>query len=252
MIECRALSFSYGEKLVFSQLNAQFHPGKIYGIVGPNGCGKTTLIRLLCGLNPPGEGQILLNGRPYGSYSRKELAKNLSLLPQSRSLPSVLVEELVSRGRYPYLGLTRRMTETDEDAVRKALADVHATHLVGRYVSSLSGGERQRVCLALLLAQQTPYILLDEPTTYLDISHRLSLMEQLKVLREDGKCVIAVFHDLSLAIRYCDVLGVLSEGTLQAFDSPENLLSADVFSRVFGVRCIPVEVRGQRDLIFIP
>lgn len=252
MIELKSISFSYGEKPVLSNLSAAFGPGTFYGIVGPNGCGKTTLIRLLCGLNKPSEGQVLLNGRSYGDYSRKELGKQLSLLPQSRSLPSVTVEDLVSRGRYPYLGLTRRMTDADRTAVQKALSDAGAVSFARRDITTLSGGERQRVCFALLLAQDTPYVFLDEPTTYLDIAHRFSLLEQLKSLKEQGKCVIAVLHDLSLALRYCDQVAVLEKGSLCAMDSPQTLLDRGILERVFSVRCAAVEKDGEKDVIFSP
>ena len=252
MIELNSISFSYGEKTVISNLSATFRPGTFYGIVGPNGCGKTTLIRLLCRLEKTTEGTILLNQIPYESFSRNQFAKQVSLLPQSRSLPSITVEDLVSRGRYPYLGLTRRMTNADRKAVQKALTDVGTDMLAPREINSLSGGERQRVCLAMLLAQDTPYVFLDEPTTYLDIAHRFSLLEQLKSLKEQGKCVVAVLHDLSLALRYCDQIAVLDGGSFCAFDSPENLLSSGVLEQVFGVRCFPVEADGKNDVIFHP
>ncbi len=252
MIEIRDLSFAYGKKTVFSDLCASFRSGSFYGIVGPNGCGKTTLIRLLCGLARPTSGEILLDQRPYSGFDRSALARQISLLPQSRALPAVTVEELVSRGRYPYLGLTRRMTETDRNAVAKALTDAGVQELAHRDVTTLSGGERQRVCFALLLAQDTPYVLLDEPTTYLDVSHRFVLMDQLKSLKEQGKCVIAVLHDLSLALRYCDALAVLNNGSLRAFDTPEALISSGVLEDVFGVRCLPVEAEGETDVMFLP
>ncbi|MBO5213871.1 MAG: ABC transporter ATP-binding protein [Clostridia bacterium] len=252
MIELNSLSFSYGEKPVFSDLSATFRPGTLYGIVGPNGCGKTTLIRLLCRLNKPTSGKIFLDGIPYESYERNPFAKQVSLLPQFRSLPSISVEDFVSRGRYPYLGLTRRMTTADRDAVQRALIEVGAEDLASREINRLSGGERQRVCLAMLLAQDTPYIFLDEPTTYLDVAHRFSLLEHLKRLKEQGKCVVAVLHDLSLALRYCDEIAVLDQGSLRAFASPDSLLSSEILEQVFGVRCLPVQSEGKKDVIFIP
>ena len=252
MIELKNISFSYGEKPVLSHLSASFDAGKFYGIVGPNGCGKTTLIRLLCGLENPAEGEILWKGKPYSQYSRKQLAASLSLLPQSRALPSVTVEDLVSRGRYPYLGHTRRMTEKDRSAVNSALREAGVESLAHRNVNSLSGGEKQRVCMAMVLAQDTSAVLLDEPTTYLDISHRFALLDQLKGLKDQGKCVIAVLHDLSLALRYCDEILVLEQGETRAMDCPEKLLSSEVLSQVFSVRCVPTIVQGEREIVFLP
>lgn len=250
MIELNSISFSYGEKPIFSGLSASFASGIFYGIIGPNGCGKTTLIRLLCGLERPSAGEVLLNDRPYADYGRKELSKHLSLLPQSRTLPSVSVEELVTRGRYPYLGLTRRLSVIDRRAVAKALNDVGAKEFAHRDVTTLSGGERQNACFAMLLAQDTPYVLLDEPTTYLDIAHRFALLEQLQALRNNGKCVIAVLHDLSLALRYCDRILVLDGGDVRTCDSPEGVISSGIVEDVFGVKCLSVASEGQTDVIF--
>ncbi len=252
MIELKSVSFSYGENPVFSNLSATFRPGTFYGIVGPNGCGKTTLIRLLAALNSPTAGELLLDGRPYGEYRRKELAKHLSLLPQSSRLPAVTAEELVSRGRYPHEGFAHRRTEADGIAVMNALAKSDATELAHRDLSTLSGGERQRVRLAFLLAQDTPYVFLDEPTTYLDISQRFSFMEQLNGLKNQGKCIVAVLHDLSLALRYCDTVAVLNQGNFSAFDSPQSLISSGILEEVFSVRCLPVEVDGQSNVLFLP
>ena len=252
MIEMKSVSFSYGETTVFSNLSATFRPGSFYGIVGINGCGKTTLIRLLSALNSPTTGDILLDGRPYREYRRKDLAKHLSLLPQSSHLPAITVEELVSRGRYPYEGFFLGRTEADRIAVENALAQAGVLEFAHRDLSTLSGGERQRVRLAFLLAQDTPYVFLDEPTTYLDISQRFSFMEQLNCLKKQGKCIVAVLHDLSLALRYCDTVAVLNQGNFCAFDSPQNLISSGILEEVFSVRCLPVESDGQNNVLFLP
>lgn len=252
MLEINHLSFSYANRGILEDLSLSFSPGKFYGIIGPNGCGKTTLIRLLCGLLSPLEGTVALDGRKYSDFSRKEWAQNISLLPQSRTLPAVSGEELVLRGRYPYWGAFCRKTEEDDRAVEQALAFADAQSLAHRTVTELSGGERQKLCLALLLAQDTPYVLLDEPTVFLDISHRFALMEQLQTLRNGGKCVIAVLHDLSLALRYCDELLVLKDGSVQAFDTLDRILSSDVLEDVFDLRCRSVLVDGRPEYLFLP
>lgn len=250
MIELKNLSFSYEDRTIFRRISASFEKGVFYGILGANGCGKTTLIRLLCALEKPKEGKILLNGKEYSTYSSMELARQVSLLPQSRELPSVSVEELVSRGRYPYLGLTKRFSSEDRAAVKDALRKAKIQNLAHRNVSTLSGGERQRVCMGLVLAQNTPVVLLDEPTTYLDISHRMGLAEELQSLRGEGKCVIAVLHDLSLALKYCDRLLVLGDGGICGEGTPSEILSQGVLEQTFSLRCIPVTTDGITDYVF--
>lgn len=252
MIELNEVSFSYENSLVLNSCSAVFKPGVLYGIVGKNGCGKTTLIRLLCGLLRPSRGKVFLEGTDYEAYSRKCLAQKISLLPQIRFLPAVSVMDLVTYGRFPHLGLSRRLSDSDRQAVFLALKQAGAQSIAHREVCTLSGGERQRACLALLLAQDTPYVLLDEPTTYLDIAYRFSLAEQLKTLRNEGKCVITVLHDLSLALNVCDRILILDGGTVCAEGTAEEIVSCGILQKVFSVRCIPVVAEGKEEYIFRP
>jgi len=252
MIELNRIGFAYGQQPVLREISVSLTPGTFYGILGPNGCGKTTLVRLISGLLKPQTGTLLLDGKPRSVYSARQWARKISLMPQLRTLPPVCGEELVLRGRFPYYGLTGRPSSSDRSAVTQALAQAGAEALAHRNVTELSGGERQKVCFAMLLAQDAPFLMLDEPTTYLDLSHRFSLLDRLKDCSRQGKCVVAVLHDLSLALRYCDKILLLEDGTLRSFGSPTELLNQGVLDAVFGVRCLPVNAEGARDVIFLP
>lgn len=252
MIQLDDLNFSYGGRAVLHNLSAAFSPGKLYAVLGPNGSGKTTLIRLLSRLLLPDSGSLTLDGKSYESYGRKEFARQLALLPQARPIPAISVQDLVSHGRFPYLGLSRTPGKDDLDAVERAMAAVNVQAFAGRDLRQLSGGERQRVYLALLLAQDTRYVLLDEPTTYLDASAQFSVMENLKCMSQDGKCVIAVLHDLNLALSFADEICLLDQGRIAAFGAPEALVEQGVLDRVFSIRCRSVVVDGIKEYIIRP
>ena len=241
MIELENLSFSY-DRAVLRGISLHFAPGCVYGILGPNGCGKTTLLRLLAGLAAPAQGTMTLCGRPYDAWRRRELARQVSFLPQERPVPEFTVEECVALGRFPYGG---GHTEADRRAVAQAMADTGTGALARRRMPELSGGERQRVNIAMLLAQETPVLLLDEPTAALDAAHQFAVMDILRRARDRGRCVIAVLHDLPLALRYCDRLVLLSEGQVHFIGTPAEIVSSGALEEVFGVRCIPVPEGGD-------
>ena len=252
MIQRDDLNFSYGGRTVLHNISAAFSPGKLYAVLGPNGSGKTTLIRLLSRLLQPDSGSLTLDGKSYACYGRKEFARQLALLPQARPIPAISVQDLVSHGRFPYLGLSRTPGRADLDAVERAMAAVNVQAFAGRDLRQLSGGERQRVYLALLLAQDTRYVLLDEPTTYLDASAQFSVMENLKCMSQDGKCVIAVLHDLNLALSFADEICLLDQGRIAAFGAPEALVEQGVLDRVFSIRCRSIVVDGIKEYIIRP
>lgn len=238
MIELKNLSFSYGDEPLLSSLSARFEEGGFYGLIGPNGSGKTSLIRLMARQLQPLSGKLFLDGEAYAGFSRRGFARRVAVLPQTRPIPDIPVRELVSHGRFPHLELSRKLAREDEEIVTAAMESLGVLPLAGRELKSLSGGERQKVYLAMLLAQQAGHLLLDEPTSFLDISAAFSLMESLKELKGDGKCVITVLHDLSLAMEYCDKLLVLDKGGEHCFLPPYELCCSGVFERVFKVRCI--------------
>ncbi len=250
MIELKNVSYGYNKNKILKGIDMQFERGKLYAIIGPNGCGKTTLVRLLANLNLPQNGEILLNSKPYSNHKRKELAKNIALLPQGRHTPQMQVYDIVASGRYPYLDISRRMTEADRKAVETAMLKTDTLQFANREALSLSGGELQRLYLAMLLAQDTPCVLLDEPTTYLDISCRFQVMEILRSMRNDGKCVITVLHDLELALKFADEVIVMSEGTVVSKATPEKLVKSGVIESVFGVECKTVLCDSGTEYIF--
>lgn len=252
MIELKQVSFLYGQRPVLHEMNMVFESGKLYGIIGPNGCGKTTLVRLLSRMIEPESGEILLDHKPYRQYNRKEFARRIALLPQGRSVPYMTVEDLVSGGRFPYMDLSRRLTPKDRDLVKQAMIQAHVLHNAGRNMAELSGGERQRAYIAMLLAQNTDVVLLDEPTTYLDIANQFSVLSLLQSMRENGKCVIAVLHELSAAMRYCDELVVMQSGRICACGAPEIVASSGVLENVFHVRCRKLTIDGKTEYLFCP
>lgn len=249
MIRVESLSFSYGKRQILKNISLSFETGKLYAIVGPNGCGKTTLLNCIAGLRHKGP-EVTVDGKGYFETGRAEMAKKLAILPQSRPMPSMTVSDLVTAGRYPYLDLTRKPSPVDREAVRCAMEITDTQGFADRRVKELSGGERQRVYVAMLLAQDTPYVLLDEPTSHLDVSCTFEVMRLLKEMRDGGKCVIAVLHDLSSALKYADLVAVMGEGEILSLSPPVETVDCGVLERVFGVRCTVADVDGKKEYIF--
>ena len=231
------LSAGYGDATVLRDLDLIVAPGRITAIVGANACGKSTLLRSLSRLLAPRQGQVLLDGRSIHRIPPRELARTLGLLPQSPIAPEgISVTELVARGRHPHHGMLSRWSRTDDEAVAAALDATHTADLADRAVDELSGGQRQRVWIAMALAQQTQLLLLDEPTTFLDISHQVEVLDLLVDLnRGRGTTIVMVLHDLNLAARYADVLLAMRDGALYASGPPDQVLTVDTVRAVCGL-----------------
>ena len=233
------LSLAYGERPVVHDLSLHVPDGKVTVIVGANGCGKSTLLRGLARLLRPVSGSVLLDGEAIHRLSTKQVARTLGLLPQNPVAPEgVTVVDLVGRGRHPHQGAFRRWTREDEAAVAQALELTDTLELADRPVDELSGGQRQRVWIAMALAQGTDLLLLDEPTTYLDVAHQVEMLDLLAELNTSrGTTVVMVLHDLNLSARYADHLVALREGQVAAEGAPDDVVTEELVRSVFDLDC---------------
>ncbi|MCD9199295.1 ABC transporter ATP-binding protein [Aeromicrobium wangtongii] len=233
------LTLGYADTDIVTDLDVQIPDGRITVIVGANACGKSTLLRGLARLLAPRGGQVILDGRAMQDMKSVDVARVLGLLPQSPVAPDgITVGDLVGRGRYPHQGWFRRWSAEDERAVAAALEATGTTELADRSIAELSGGQRQRVWVAMALAQDTDLLLLDEPTTFLDINHQVELLDLLTDLnRESGKTIVLVLHDLNLACRYADHIIAMKNGAILAEGAPRDVIDAAVVTEVFGLAC---------------
>ena len=236
MIELRDVFAGYEKKEVLKGASARFEKGSMVSVIGVNGCGKSTLLKTVLGILPVSGGEILIDGKKIGGMTRKEIARNTAYLSQGKSTPDMTVGQLVLHGRFPHLNYPRRYKEQDRIIALKAMESMGVAGLADSPLYSLSGGMRQNAYIAMALAQETDYILLDEPTTYLDISHQLELMRTLRRLAGSGKGVVAVMHDLPMAMTFSDRILLLNEGKIVCSDVPERVCETGIIEKIFGVR----------------
>ena len=235
MLQFENLSAGYNRRERLHGITAAIRSGCLTAVIGPNGCGKTTLLKCAAGILKPFSGSIQFDGRILSSFSEKERARFISYMPQSRLTPDLSVRHLVEHGRYPHLKWGQNISEVDKKIISNALNRTEMESLADRSVAQLSGGERQRAYLAMMLAQQTPLMLLDEPTTYLDLSAQFSLMTLLRTLCHDGQTAVIVLHDLSLALEFADDIILLQSGKLIACGSPAEVFASGMLQNVFGI-----------------
>lgn len=220
MIELKSICAGYGDHTVLEAVSAGFEKGKLTGIIGVNGCGKSTLLKAMLGILPY-NGEISVDGRSLKDMSRKEIAQKIAYLSQGKSTPDMTVEQLALHGRFPHLSYPRQYSGQDRKIALDAMARMGIAELAQKPLYALSGGMRQNAYIAMALAQDTDYILLDEPTTYLDISNQLGLMQALRKLAEGGKGIVTVMHDLPLAFTYCHRILLLDGGKVLAYGAPQ-------------------------------
>ncbi|MBD8571937.1 MULTISPECIES: Fe(3+) dicitrate ABC transporter ATP-binding protein FecE [Pseudomonas syringae group] len=237
ILQAQQLDIGYGATRIVQDLSFSPPPGKVTALIGPNGCGKSTLLKAFARILTPQAGSLSLDGKAYRNLSARDLARKVAFLPQVLPIPEgVSVRQLVAYGRSPHNSLWGRLSGADQHSVEQALQRMELETLADRPLSDLSGGQRQRAWLAMILAQDAAIVLLDEPTTYLDISHQVELLDLMRALSAEGKTVITVLHDINQACRYADHLAVMQAGRLVASGTPGDVLNAELVCRVFDVQ----------------
>lgn len=238
-LEAKQLTLAYDKTTIIRNLTLSIPPEKITILVGANGCGKSTLLRGFARLLKPRQGAAYLNGKAISKLSTKAVAKQLGLLPQSPTAPEGLtVKDLVAQGRYPYQNWFQQWSKEDEEMVRKALTVTAMTDFADRPLDTLSGGQRQRAWIAMALAQDTDILLLDEPTTFLDLAHQIEVLDLLYELNTNqGRTIVIVLHDLNQACRYADYLVAIQKGQIYAFGTPKEVITETMVREVFGLEC---------------
>ena len=236
MLELKNVLAGYGNQTVLNGVTASFEKGRLTSIIGVNGCGKSTFLKATLGILPVSQGEITIDGYAISSMKRNEIARKIAYLSQGKNTPDMTVEQMVLHGRFPYLSYPRRYSSHDRQLAREAMEAVGIAKLAEKRLCALSGGMRQTAYIAMALAQDTDYILLDEPTTYLDISHQIELMKLLRALVKRGKGVVAVMHDLPMAFDFSDEILVMEKGTVKIQSTPKALSETTAIQEIFNVK----------------
>ncbi len=221
---------------ILKDINLEFEKGKITSIIGTNGSGKSTLLRVITSFLAPSKGNVYLDNINLRDYKLNEISKHISILPQVRNIPDITVEALISQGRFPHTGFLRKLTDNDKRYIKSAIKTVNIEKLTHKNVKDISGGERQKVFIAMILAQNTDIVLLDEPTTFLDTKYQIEIMNLIRDLNKSGKTIIMVLHDLNHAINYSDKICVLNDGVVVEYDSPNKLVEQGTIDKVFNIK----------------
>ena len=233
MIELKKVTAGYPSKTVLSEISLSVPKGTLISVIGKNGSGKSTLLKTVIGIINAKSGEMLVDGE--SELSRQSMAKKVSYLAQGKSVSDMTVEQLVLHGRFPHLSYPRRYSKKDREISSAALRQMGIADIAGTPLSALSGGMRQKAYIAMALAQDTDYILLDEPTTYLDISNQVELMKILRSLADRGKGIVAVMHDLPLAFGFSDRIAVIKDAKIAAFDTPQKICDSGIVQEIFGI-----------------
>jgi iron complex transport system ATP-binding protein len=235
VIELSHISTGYGIKIILNDVSVAFEKGKLTSIIGANGCGKSTLLKTILGILPSKSGNITIDGTRLKEMSRNDIARRIAYLSQEKNTPDMTVEQLVLHGRFPHLSYPRRYTDQDRVIAVGVMEQMGIVEYAHKPLYSLSGGMKQNSYIAMALAQETDYILLDEPTTYLDIAHQLELMKILRSLADSGKGIVAVMHDLPMAFTFSDKIILINDGRIVDDERPEKIYERNIIDKVFGI-----------------
>lgn len=251
MLKLDGVRYSIDDKVILKGISVRFEPFKIHGIVGPNGSGKSTLLKNICRIWAPQDGKVLINDRDARTFSRRELSRTVTLVPQNTSIGfPISVYDMVTMGRNPHLGRFQPMRKRDRKIIDWALKETQSEYLKDRIVNELSGGECQLAIIARALATEAPLVLLDEPTSDLDIKHALTIMDLLVDLKGKGKTIIVSVHDLNLARRYCDTVAIIYQGGVFFTGHPDEALSRENIKQVFDVETTEIRSNSKSFLYF--
>lgn len=235
MLRVKDVCTAYEGKEVLHKVSLHIMPGKITVLAGPNGCGKSTLLKTMTGMVTKSEGEILIDRKNIEEYRSEELAQKIAYLPQNRNVPDITVKRMVLHGRFPYLKYPRRYRKTDVEIAEEAIRQVGMEAFSNKNMNQLSGGMQQKVYIAMALAQDTPIIMMDEPTSFLDVVYQMKLMDMARELAERGKAVVLVLHDISLALRVADQMIVLKNGEIKGCGTSQQIFESGVLNDVFGL-----------------
>lgn len=250
MVEIRNLSAGYGREDVLQNLSVSFPKGSITAVLGPNGCGKSTLLKSIIGLVPKVRGELLADGVSLSTLDTRQIARKIAYLPQTGRTPDMTVGQLVLHGRFPYLNYPRRYRDADRQAAQAAMETLGLQALADTPLTQLSGGTLQKSRIAMALAQDAPVILMDEPLSFLDISHQLQLLELVRTLAQRGKTFVLVLHDLSLALRFADRILLMEQGRIFQTGTPEEILNSGALEQVFAVKVHTTQTPAGKQVFF--
>lgn len=235
MLDLKNVCSAYENKEILHNINLSIETGKITVLAGPNGCGKSTLLKTMMGMVPKTSGGIWINNKEIGLYKPDEIAQKIAYLPQNRNVPDITVKRMVLHGRFPYLKYPRRYRPEDIEIAQKAIQEVGMETYADKNMNQLSGGMQQKVYIAMALAQDTPVIMMDEPTSFLDIVYQIKLMEMARSLAEHGKAVVLVLHDIAMALRNADHLILLKDGYIKGSGTPQEVFESGILNETFGL-----------------